>query len=181
MGVARVLLIVIGAVLAILGMYVFALFDVFTYPASGIGFVMNTFVGGNPVFILLLGSAPSFISDPAFWATFATIEVYLFWILLIIFLVACVACFLILIGLKSRVVGLIFSLFPLGVGVMFLLLFYTDILGVISGSFGAFFIGESIGGFLPIFVDIGDGIGLGAFFLIGGGALGLVGSILPKD
>jgi hypothetical protein len=109
------------------------------------------------------------------------IDVWLFWIILILFLIACLACFLILIGLKSRVVGIIFSLFPLGVGVMFLLLFYTDILGVISASFAVFFVGESIGGFLPVFIDIGDGMGLAAFFLVGGGVLGLVGSILPKD
>jgi hypothetical protein len=30
-------------------------------------------------------------------------------------------------------------------------------------------------------IDIGDGIGLGAFVLVGGGALGFVGSLLPKD
>ena len=142
---------------------------------------MNTFVGENPLFILILGSAPSFISDPDLYAAFAGIDVWLFWILLIVFLIFLIAGILQLVGLKSRIVGVIFSLFPLGVGVMFLLLFYTDILGVISGSFGLFFIGESFGGFLPVFVDIGDGIGLGAFFLLGGGALGLVGSILPKD
>ena len=181
MSVARVLLIVIGAVLTILGTYVFALFDALTFPASGIGFIMNAFVGGNPLFVFLFGSAPSFISDPALYAGVAGIEVWLFWILLIVFLIFCIAGILQLVGLKSRIVGVIFSLFPIGVGVMFLLLFYTTILGVISGSFGLFFIGESIGGFLPIFVDIGDGIGLGAFFLLGGGVLGLIGSALPKD
>lgn len=181
MGVARVLLIVIGAVLSILGTYVFGLFSAIGYPASGIGFFMNTIVGGNALFIFLFGSAPSFISDPALYAGFAGIEVWLFWILLIVFLIFCIAGILQLVGLKSRIVGVIFSLFPIGVGVMFLLLFYTDILGVISGSFGLFFIGESIGGFLPIIVDIGDGIGLGAFFLLGGGTLGLVGSILPRE
>ena len=64
---------------------------------------------------------------------------------------------------------------------MFLLLFYTEILGDISASFAFLFIGDTIGSFLPVFIDIGDSIGLGAFFLVGGGALGLVGSILPKD
>jgi hypothetical protein len=134
---------------------------------------MNTFVGG------LLG--PSFISDPATWAAMAGIDILIFWVLLVVFLIFCVAGVLQLVGLKSRVVGVIFSLFPLGVGVMFLLLFYTDILGTISATFAIFFVGESIGGFLPVFIDIGDFVGLGAFFLLGGGALGLVGSILPKD
>jgi hypothetical protein len=176
LSVARTLLIVIGAVLSILGTYVFALFDFLTYPASGLGFFMNAFVGNTPPFML-----PSFISDPVGWSTMMGIDVAIFWVLMIIFLIFLFACFLQLVGLKSRIVGIIFSLFPLGVGVMFLLLFYTDILGMVSASFAMLFIGESIGGFLPIFIDIGDFVGLGAFFLLGGGAVGLVGSILPKD
>ncbi|GAH33418.1 unnamed protein product, partial [marine sediment metagenome] len=103
------------------------------------------------------------------------------WVLLIVIIVFLFAGFVQLVGLKVRIVGIIFSLFPLGVGVMFLLLFYTDILGVLSASFAFLFIGESIGGFLPVFVDIGDSIGLGAFFVLGGGVLGLIGSIMPKD
>ena len=173
MGVARVLLIVIGAVLSILGTYIFAIFDFLGHPASGIGFLMNTFVGG------LLG--PSFISDPATWALMAGVEVWLFWILLVVFIIFLVAGILQLIGLKSKIVGAIFSLFPLGVGIMFLLLFFTDILGPISASFALFFVGESIGGFLPVFIDIGGSMGLGSFFLIGGGALGFIGSLLPKE
>ena len=176
MSVARVLLIVIGAVLSILGTYVFALYGFPGFGASGIGFIMNAFIGNTLPYM-----APSFISDPAFWAGSIGIEVWLFWILLILFLIFLVAGFLQLVGLKSKIVGLIFSLFPLVIGVMFILVFYTTILGVISGSFAAMFLGEQIGGFLPIFVDIGDGIGLGSFFLIGGGALGFIGSLLPKE
>ena len=173
MGVARVLLIVIGAVCAILGTYVFALYGGGPYAASGIGFVFNTFVGG------LFG--PSFISDPALYAGYAGVEVWIFFVILGVFIVFLVAGILQLVGLASRVVGVIFSLIPLGVGIFFLILFYTDILGGISGTFALFFLGEPIGGFLPVMIDIGDGIGLGAFFLLGGGALGLVGSILPKE
>ena len=173
MSVARVLLIVIGAVLSILGTYIFAIFDFLSYPASGIGFIMNTFVGG------LLG--PSFISAPDLWAGMVGIEIWLFWLLLVVFLIFLVAGILQLVGMKSRIVGIIFSLFPLLVGTMFLLLFFTDILGPISGTFALFFVGESIGGFLPVFISIGGSTGLGAFFLVGGGALGLIGSILPKE
>jgi len=173
LSVARTILIVIGAVLSILGTYVIALYGGGPFVASGIGFFTNTFVGG---FFGL-----PFIADPATYAAAAGIEVWLFFVILGVFLVFLVAGFLQLVGLKSKVVGAIFSLIPLGVGVFFLLLFYTEILGGISGTFALFFIGEQIGGFIPIMIDIGDGIGLGAFVLVGGGALGFVGSLLPKD
>ena len=64
---------------------------------------------------------------------------------------------------------------------MFLLLFFTTILGPISGLFALFFIGEQFGNIFPILIGIGGGVGLGAFFLVGGGTLGLVGSILPRE
>jgi hypothetical protein len=64
---------------------------------------------------------------------------------------------------------------------MFILVFYTTILGPISGFFTFFFIGEQFGNIFPILVDIGGGTGLGAFFVLGGGALGLIGCILPRD
>ena len=176
------ILIIIGAVLAILGTWVFALYGFTGYGASGVGFIMNAFVGNVPPYMM-----PSFISDPAFWAATIGIDVWLFWILLVLFLIFLVAGFLILIGLKSRVVGAIFAAFPLAVGIMFMLLFFTDILGLISGSFAAFFLGEQIGGFLPYLVDLGavsptlSGVGIGSFFLVGGGLLGFIGSLLPKD
>ena len=173
MSVARVILIVIGAVLSILGTYVFALYGGIGFVGSGMGFLLNTVGGGL--------FDPTLFAGADLYAAFAGIDVWLYYIILILFLIFLVAGALQLIGLKSRVVGIIFSLFPLAVGIMFLLLFYTDILGTISGSFGFFFFGEQIGDFFPILVDLGDGVGLGAFFLVGGGTLGLVGSILPKD
>jgi len=173
LSVARVILIVIGAVLSILGTYVVALYGGGPFAASGIGFLLNTVGGGL--------FDPTLIAGADLYAAIAGIEVWLFYIILVVFLIFLVAGILQLVGLKSRVVGLIFSLIPLGVGIFFLLLFYTDILGGISGTFALFFLGEPIGGFLPIMIDIGDGVGLGAFFLLGGGALGFVGSILPKD
>lgn len=182
MGVARTLLIIIGAVLTILGTYVFSIYGGFGYAGSGIGFIMNSFVGNQPPLFY-----PSIIADSAGWAAYMGIEVWLLFVLLGLFLVFLLAGFLILVGLKSRVVGLIFSLFPIGVGVMFVLLFFTEILGPISGSFGTLFLGEQIGGFLPVHVDLGaispalSGVGLGSFFLLGGGTLGLIGSVLSKD
>jgi len=63
---------------------------------------------------------------------------------------------------------------------MFMLLFYTEILGPMTALFTFFTIGEDFGDFFPILVSLGD-LGLGAYFLIAGGALGLVGSIMPRE
>jgi len=155
--------IIIGALLSILGTYVFGLFLFFTAVGSGLGFALNII----DIFAL----------DP----TLLGIDAIIFYVMLVIFIIWLVSGVLQLVGLKSRIVGIIFSLFPLGIGIMFLLVLYTTILGPISGLFTLFTIGEHFGGFFPIFVDIGGGTGLGAFFLVGGGALGLIGSILPQD
>ena len=156
--------IILGALLSILGTYVFAIF--LFWPGvvgSGLGFALNII----DIFAL----------DPALLG----IDAIIFYLMLVIFIIWLASGVLQLVGLKSKIVGIIFSLFPLGVGIMFLLVFYTTILGPISGLFTLFTIGEHFGSFYPILVDIGGGTGLGAFFLIGGGALGLIGSILPQD
>ena len=171
MGAGKIL-VIIGAILSILGTYVFAIYGSTGIVGSGIGFVLNTFGAGV--------ADPTLIAGAALYAGAMSIEIYLYYILLIVFLVFLVSGILQFVGVKSRAVGLIFSLFPLGVGIMFLLLFYTEILGLISGLFGMFFIGEQFGNIFPVLIDIGSGTGLGAFFLVGGGALGLIGSILPR-
>ncbi|MFW9951720.1 MAG: hypothetical protein ACFFKA_16515, partial [Candidatus Thorarchaeota archaeon] len=130
---------------------------------SGLGFTLNL------IDIITI--------DPAMLGADAII----FYLMLVLFIVWLVSGVLQLVGLKSRVVGIIFSLVPLALGIMFLLLFYTTILGPMTALFTLMTIGEQFGGFFPIFVDIGGSIGLGAFFLLGGGVLGLIGSILPKD
>ncbi len=158
--------IILGALLSILGTYVFAIYGAVGFVGSGIGFILNL---------------TDLFENAALYAGFAGIDVIIFYILLIVFIIFLAAGILQLVGLKSRAVGLIFSLFPLGVGIMFLLLFYTEILGLISALFGLFFIGEQFGNIFPILVDLGGGNGLGAFFILGGGALGLIGCILPQD
>ncbi|NVM19019.1 MAG: hypothetical protein HWN80_14995 [Candidatus Lokiarchaeota archaeon] len=158
--------IILGALLSILGTYVFALYGAVGVVGSGIGFILNL---------------TDLFENAALYAGFAGLEIWIFYILLIVFIIFLAAGILQLVGLKSRAVGIIFSLFPLGVGIMFILLFYTEILGLISALFGLFFIGEQFGDIFPILVDIGAGNGLGAFFILGGGALGLIGCILPKD
>ena len=155
--------IILGALLSILGTYVFALFLFWAgVVGSGLGFAMNL-----PDIIAL--DPTSIGADPI-----------IFYLMLVLFIIWLASGVLQLVGLKSRIVGIIFSLFPLGIGIMFMLLFYTTILGPMTALFTFFTIGEHFADFFPILVSIGD-LGLGAYFLIGGGALGLVGSIMPRD
>lgn len=160
MGAARVLLIVLGAVLTILGTYVFALFPSFPpLVGSGLGFATNL-----PMIIGI---------DPG-------ADAVVFYLFLVLFIVWLGAGVLQLIGLKSRAVGVIFSLVPLAIGVLFLLLVYTSILGVMTATFFLMTSGEVYFGFIPLLIDVG-GLGLGVYFLLAGGALGFIGSLLPKD
>lgn len=164
--------IILGALLSILGTYVFALYGSTGIAGSGIGFILNTIGGG---FV-----TPPLFTGASTHAATLSIEVWMFYILLFVFLIFLAAGILQLIGMKSRVAGLIFSLFPLGVGLMFIFLEYTDFLGIKSAFFALFFIGEQYGNIFPILLNLPD-LGLGVYFLLAGGALGLIGSILPRD
>jgi len=152
--------IILGALLTILGTYVFAVFLVVPgVVGSGLGFAMNL--------PLIIGTDPG-------------ADAVVFYIMLVVFIGWLASGVLQLVGLKSRIVGLIFSLFPLAVGLMFVLFIYTDILGLMTFVFMLFTSGELIGGFFPILVNLGT-LGLGTYFLIGGGALGLIGCLMPQD
>ncbi len=158
--------IILGALLSILGTYVFAIYAGGTgYVGSGIGFIINLGI---------------LFENAATYATSLSIEVWLFYILVVVFLIFLAAGALQLIGVKSRVAGLIFSLFPLGVGLMFISLAYADFLGIKSAFFENFFIGEHFGNFFPILINLGD-LALGAYLLVGGGALGLISTFLPRE
>jgi len=162
LGTARVLLIVIGAVLTLLGTYVFALFpSLFTSVGSGLGFAMNI-----PMILTY---------DPG-------AEAVVFYFMLVLFSAWLVSGILQLVGLKSKIVGIIFSLIPLAIGVMFLLLVYTPILGPWTLTFFLLTSSEPaiIAGVIPMLIELA-GMGLGVYFLLGGGLLGLIGSIMSKD
>ena len=157
--------VILGALLSILGTYVFAIYGATGIVGSGIGFITN------------LGFL---FENAASIAAGLGIEVIVFYIFVIIFLIFLAAGILQLIGLKSKVAGLIFSLFPLGVGIMLLLTFYTDILGLKAFFFTIVFIGEQYGNFFPILLDLG-GIGLGVYLILGGGVIGFISTFLPRD
>lgn len=108
------------------------------YPSWDLFFALNGVIG-------LVGSGIGFIfnflnlfTNAATYAVLVNIEVWLFYILLVVFAIFILSGGLQLIGIKSRAITLIFSFFPLGVGVMFVLLFYTGILGPISSVFALF-------------------------------------------
>ena len=154
------ILIILGAILTILGTYVFAVFATFPgYVGSGLGFAMNLSI--------LFGVDPG-------------AEAFAFYFMVVFFIFWLVSGVLQFVGLKVRIVGLIFSLVPLAIGVTFLLFIYTDLLGMMTFVFMLLTSGEHIGGVYPILVDIGT-LGLGTYFLVGGGVLGLIGCLMPQD
>ena len=157
---------ILAALLTILGTYVFALY-LFLPGAvgSGIGFIFNL---GD-----LFGNASAF-------AAALSIDVIVFYLLVVIFIVFLASGVLQLVGIKTRIASFIFSLFPLGVGLMFIFLTYSDFLGIKSAFFALFFIGEHYGNFFPILVSLAD-LGLGVYLLLAGGVLGLVSAFLPRD
>ncbi len=161
MGVARTLIIIIAAVLTLLGTWVFALFPfIFGTLGSGLGFAMNL-----PVIITATPTAD---------------VVVVFYLLLVLFIAWLASGVLQLIGLKSRIVGIIFSLIPLAIGLMFILLVYTEVLGDMSLVFFFMTVADPISEFFPMYIELG-GMGLGVYLLLAGGVLGVIGSSLPKE
>ena len=160
MGVARVLLIVIGAVLTLLGTYVFAVFNVGPgFVGSGLGFAMNL---------------PDIIGiDPG-------ADAVVFYLFLVVFMIWLASGVLQLVGIRSRIVGIIFSIFPFTIGLLFVLFMYTEILGMMTFVFMLFTTGEQFGGVYPILVQL-DVLGLGTYLLLGGGVLGIIGSSMSRD
>jgi hypothetical protein len=63
---------------------------------------------------------------------------------------------------------------------MFILVWYTEILGDKSEFFAIFFIGEQYGELFPFLVPLGD-LALGTYLTLSGGALGVIGAILPRN
>jgi len=160
------ILTILGGILTLLGTYVFAIYGVAgLFAGSGIGFITN------------LGDL---FTNADGIALFLGVDVWIIYLLTILFLIFLASGILQLLGVKSRALGFIFSVFPLVVGFMIIIFFYTDILGPTTAVFTFYFIGEHFGDFFPIIVNLGD-VGLGAYLLVGGGVLGILGTFLPRD
>lgn len=157
---ARSILIIFGAILTILGTFVFGLFPFFTAVGSGLGFAINL---------------PSMIVyDPG-------ADVIVFYLLLVLFIAWLASGVLQFVGLKSKIVGVIFSLIPLAIGTMVVLLVYTEILGAMSLLLFLMTVNDVVFlGIFPILIEIAD-MGLGVYFLLAGGLLGLIGSFMSRN
>lgn len=155
----------LGGLLTLLGTYVFAIYGVTGSVGSGIGFAMNI---------------PDLFTDAETIASGLSTEVLLFYIYLGIFIIFLASGVLQMLSVESRAVSFIFSLFPLGVGLMFIFLVYTDFLGIKAYFFTTVFAGEQYGDFFPILVDLGD-LALGSYLLIAGGALGVLSVFSERD
>ena len=171
MGAGKILLI-LGALLSILGTYVFAIYGVTGFVGSGIGFLLNLFGAGYIV--------PGLFAGADGYATFLGVNIIIFYLLVIIFIIFLASGVLQFLGLKNRIFSFIFCLFTLGVGLMFIFLTYTDILGIKSLFFATFFIGEQYGNIFPILLNLGD-LALGTYFLVAGGALGFISAFMDRD
>ncbi|KKK84395.1 hypothetical protein LCGC14_2783770 [marine sediment metagenome] len=162
MGAGKIL-ILIGALLTLVSTF----FLTFATGLSGIGFLFNipeiisqgtTF----PIWVLIIGS-----------------EMVLY-ILTIVYIVFILSGILQLVGLASRVVAIIGSILPIVVGVLIILI-SLDVLDY--GQYTILFAHTDIvTDIVPLDIPLGDLGSLGAFTLLGGGVLGLVGGILgTKD
>lgn len=162
MGAGKILCI-IGGIITLLACYLFSFgdFPSFTIYFYGIALFMNL----QAIF------------------TSGIVLAIVFAILGIIFMIS--GLFIIL-GVKSRAIAIIGSLFSLVYGVMFMLILFlvvpqaADLISVFSGLAPGL-----VAGFIPVHVTLGGslafGVGLGTYFLIAGGVLGLVGGIMGPD
>ena len=160
------ILTILGGLLTLLGTYVFAIYGLAgSFAGSGIGFITNL---------------PDLFTNADAIAVFVGLDVWLIYLLTILFIIFLASGILQILGIKSKIVSLIFSLFPLVVGVMLLLVFYTTILGPTSALFTLYFGGEHFAGIFPFIINLGD-LGLGTYLLLGGGVLGLISVFLPRE
>jgi len=149
------ILIILGGLITIVATYVFAFYELIpgTFYGWGIAawaFVPDVFASGEIMLIL--------------------IEIFI-----ILFLVSGVIQ---LIGVKSRVLGLIGSLLALGGFIYFMLIEFSLISS--TAIYALLFAGAPIGA-LPIHVGVGSFASLGAYLLAGGAVLGLIGTFVGRE
>ncbi len=155
----------LGGLLTLVGTYVFALYGVTGSVGSGIGFIMNI---------------PDLFTEADTIAALLSTPVALYYVYLVLFIIFLGAGVLQMLSIESRAVGFVFSLFPLGVGLLFIFLAYTDFLGIKSAFFGNVFLGEQFGDFFPVLVNLGD-LALGVYLILAGGAFGILSVFMERD
>ncbi|MFX1500758.1 MAG: hypothetical protein ACFFDH_07315 [Promethearchaeota archaeon] len=164
MGAGKVLAF-LGGVLTLVGTYVIAIIG------------ENHIVGSGLMFATKI---PDLFKDADFWSLALDIPVALYYLYLVLFIIFLASGVLQMLSIQSRAVGFIFSLFPLAVSLMFILLLYTNILGTTSGFFAVFFIDDQYGDIFPFLVELGK-VDLGAYLLLAGGILGILSVFIERD
>ena len=155
----------LGGLLTLVGTYVFALYGVTGSVGSGIGFIMNI---------------PDLFTEADTIAALLSTPVALYYVYLVLFIIFLGAGVLQMLSIESRAVSFIFSLFPLGVGLLFIFLAYTDFLGIKTAFFANVFLGEQFGDFFPVLVNLGD-LALGVYLILAGGAFGILSVFMERD
>ena len=165
MGAGKIL-ILIGALLTLVSTFFLTFgetlfLDIY---ASGIGFLFNI---------------PDIITDADVFALLMGEEVMIVYILAIVYIVFLLSGILQLVGLASRVVAIIGSILPIVVGALIILI-YSEILDMAQYTI-LFWREPIVDGIFPFDLPLGA-VSLGAYTLLAGGVLGLVGGILgTKD
>ena len=97
-------------------------------------------------------------------------------IVAVVYIIFLLSGIFILIGKKSRLLAIIGSLFAIGVGAYFILVFYIGILEV--SQFSLMFLDDAIiKGILPLDIAVGP-LSLGTILVPTGGVFGLIGGIM---
>lgn len=145
---------IIGGLVTLLATFLFSFHSYFPgVDFYGIGFILNIptlFTSGDIVVIIMA----------------------------IVFIVFLLSGIFILIGLKSRALAIIGSLFAIAAGVYFILVFYMGILEIDQFAF-MFLSNAIIDGILPLNIPIGT-VSIAPSLIIAGGVLGLIGRTNPS-
>ena len=157
---------IIGGILTLLSTYLLVLFTVGAWGVHGAGLFM--------VVINMFSNAAAYVVPIG-------VPIFVVYIVAVGVILYLLAGLFQLIGAKIRALGIIFSLFPLALGIIVLLGSFGIIPFMANLDFMAYDL-EFISGILPYNLDaLYPGIGLGTYPLILGGLLGLIGGILPRD
>lgn len=157
---------IFAALLTILGTYVFAMYSLSSgYTASAIG-VMQ----GLDVTFDSIGSYSAALGGT--WVAY---------ILIIIMIIFSISGFIQFIGIKSRAGIFIFSLFPLVIGILITLTLYETI-DIIHVNYMMTIPNDEqlIADVFPYLLELNN-LGLGTYFVLGGGFLGIISAILPRE
>ncbi|MHA2008747.1 MAG: hypothetical protein ACXABO_16215 [Promethearchaeota archaeon] len=173
MGAGKIL-VLIGALLTLVSTFFLSFFST---PFPGIPVIPG--IGDYGWGIGFIFNLPNVLSDGASVASAIGADVMVVYIVSIVFIVFLLSGILQLIGLASRVVAVIGSIFPIVVGVLILLISF----GILDyGNYLTLFTYDAIAeGIFPFDLALGS-VSLGTYTLLGGGVLGLVGGIMgTKD